>query len=407
MERLLLLILLSTLVVSFLLRVGATLGKFVRRRPEPSIEVKSYCEAPSLPRGSFHIVVAGYKYQEQETGIGFETNVNYLWDLGLTNADIFWYRRVRPEVPLRQEQGPCGMQLHERLVLPNIGRDALPFFNHIIEVWDHPPYALMFTHGHFAKAWHTSCDAVFARSAFVYREWARSVDLPHVKVPGIPKRNHFVTLTSLPQDMNGTREFDAKNWYGGEKKVESTDVKTDTRRRRRLEEEEEVLEDLDEEVLEYEEVEEENVEYKVTKKEDIEDLNCDKVPIKSPCVDFHQRWKYLLDRLPLGSPYKYCCASFIVPWQNIKRFPRKFYEDMLVNVMMDTNYTDACKGRSCFEFIIDRWFGDLGSGRFKNDEVSQFYNEMDGLVHGTLKSPTTVSDPVIQKRMARCLANKA
>jgi len=79
------------------------------------------CETPSLPRGSVHIVVGTYKYNDPEEGIGFDHD-NYLFDLGLTNADIFWYRRVEPEEPLREMEGPCGMRLHERLLLPNYGR---------------------------------------------------------------------------------------------------------------------------------------------------------------------------------------------------------------------------------------------------------------------------------------------
>ena len=70
------------------------------RVPEISPPIPtSTCEEPSLPKGEVHVVIGGYK--EVEAGLAFDDVKNYLWDLELTNADVFWYRRVQSEIPLR------------------------------------------------------------------------------------------------------------------------------------------------------------------------------------------------------------------------------------------------------------------------------------------------------------------
>lgn len=164
--------------------VGQSLQSIVASQETPHI-IGAGCESPSLPRGSVHIVVGGYKYKKPEAGIRFEANHNYLLNLGLTNANIFWYRRVHANEPLRQVQGPCGIQLQERLLLPNHGRDGAALFDHILEIYDKPPpKSIIFLHGHAAHAWHTSCESVFARTTCVSR-FSRKL-LPHEQ----PAQNH-------------------------------------------------------------------------------------------------------------------------------------------------------------------------------------------------------------------------
>ena len=83
----------------------------------PPIPLESMCESPSVPKGKFHIVVGGYNDTEKELTFSGQSEKNYLWDLGLTNADIIWYRRIDPHKPLRRPiEGPCGMTLHEKLL---------------------------------------------------------------------------------------------------------------------------------------------------------------------------------------------------------------------------------------------------------------------------------------------------
>ena len=47
---------------------------------------QSPCEAPALPVGSLHVVIAGHENKTCYT--------HYLWHMGLTNAHVFVYRRV-------------------------------------------------------------------------------------------------------------------------------------------------------------------------------------------------------------------------------------------------------------------------------------------------------------------------
>ena len=74
--------------------------------------------------------------------------------------------------------------------------------------------------------------------------------------------------------------------------------------------------------------------------------------------------------------------------------------------MMDRSYDEQCKGRHCFEFVTNAWFGDHEHHVHSFQELREFYNNMDALVYGTAKSSTVASDAIIVKRMTRCkLAN--
>ena len=99
-----------------------------------------YCETPTLPRKSFHIVVAGYSARTCFR--------HYLWDLGLSNADVFIYRRVQIEEPAKSWQGPCGVRAQEVILGPNHGRDAAAFYDYVLNVYANPPAAFLFLHGH-------------------------------------------------------------------------------------------------------------------------------------------------------------------------------------------------------------------------------------------------------------------
>jgi len=320
------------------------------------------CESPSLPRGSVHIVVASYKYNEQDAGIEFDGN-NYLFDLRLSNADIFWYRRVQPQHVLRQVNGPCGMVLQERILLPNYGREGTAFIDHVLEVYDHPPKTLIFLHGHGAVGWHTSCESVFARSTYVYRDYARKSHATtsqsgtlHFTGNNSTVQNHMMTLTS---SIHGTSDFDAFKWYG-------INVPTAPR--------------VPPEVLAADEIGRAQ---------------------QSPCWLFKQRWNQTLSRLP-SPPFMSCCASFIVQGVRIRRFPRSFYQD-LQSVLTDESQPD--QGRECFEYVVYAWFGDEAD-QFTEQEMQTFYDEADGLVHGRNRSSTAVEpDHGIVNRMERCKAS--
>lgn len=83
------------------------------------INVTNHCEVPSLPRNTgMHIIVGGYR--RKEPGFEMTDKHNYLGDIGVTNADVYWYRRIHPEIPQAEptplgdtEQEGCGMVMHE------------------------------------------------------------------------------------------------------------------------------------------------------------------------------------------------------------------------------------------------------------------------------------------------------
>jgi hypothetical protein len=327
------------------------------------------CESPSLPRGSIHIVVAGYKYNQDDAGIRFGPD-NYLFDLRLTNADIYWYRRVQPQQPLAPPmQGPCGMTLFERLLLPNYGREGAAFINHVLEIYDQPsiPKSIVFLHGHAAASRHTSCDAVFSRSTLVYRDlankrgslWNNSTH-NHFSV-----QNHMMTLTS---SIHGTKHFRPFTWYG-----------MDEPNAPRV---------LPEEVL---------------MADSIGELQ------KTPCWLFQQRWKHIINVTlsPLRQFQSSCCASFLLPGHRIRRFPRAFYQDWL-SVLTDESQPD--QGRECFEYVVYTWFGDEQELLTSEHIIDDFYKAANGLIYyanehnETHVNGRTFVDSTVVNRMTRCKA---
>lgn len=315
------------------------------------------CESPSLPIGSIHIVVASYLYNQMDAGIGFEKEHNYLWDLRLSNADIYWYRRVQPHQPLRRQlNGPCGMMLQERLLLPNYGREGASFVDHVLEVYHNPPKSIIFLHGHAAVGWHTSCESVFSRSTYFYRQVVkesnhesrrRNILNNHNKTV----QNHMMTLTS---SIYGTKDFDAFKWYG----INETNAP--------------------------------NVPPEVVAADESGQVQ------QSPCWKLKQRWKNALAPFTNTMPsFMSCCASFILPGKRIQRFPRAFYQDLL-SALMDESQPD--QGRECFEYVAYQWFADEPE-QFTREDIQQFYKNADGLIHGHNQ------DQDVLNRMERCKAS--
>ncbi|EIE18102.1 hypothetical protein COCSUDRAFT_55034 [Coccomyxa subellipsoidea C-169] len=139
------------------------------------------CESPSLPAGSFHVVVAAYEEKH--------CFKQYLWKLGLTNALVIIYRRVEPERPLGRWHGPCGMVVQEKLLLPNHGKDLSAFHSYVFEYYDNPPLAVLFLHGHGPHAYHTDCHTIVGRARLFYRGLVSPYE------DGAEFARHMVTLT--------------------------------------------------------------------------------------------------------------------------------------------------------------------------------------------------------------------
>lgn len=323
-----------------------------------STNIPYNCETPSLPRGSVHIVVGAYLHKKREGNTAFSDN-NYLFEgIGLTNADIYWYRRLAPEVPLQPTlNGPCGVRLHERLLLPNQGRDGAALLDHILEIYDKPPLFLVFLHGHVALGRDTSCESVMVRPAYVYRAWTNhhQQDLLLLLLQHENKtkstmmtlvRDHMMTLTSSEE---GTRNFDYKEWEG----KGSSDKNMTRFENRRLSSK------------------------------------------TTPCSLFKEKWKNTLAPfLPRNTPFQSCCASFVLPGSRIQRYPKALYED-LQRVQTFQGYPDSSTSRECFEFIIYQLLGDR-DGQFLDQDYQQMYNEADGLLHGRH------SDGIIVNRVEQC-----
>jgi hypothetical protein len=120
------------------------------------------CEMPSLPKNSLHIVIAGYKHRE--------VSEDYSYLFSLSNTEIFHYRRQFATMPLVSYPEICGVVVNERLMLPNIGREAAAFFDYAYEHYDNPPKVIAFLHGHAAISWHTTCNGVYSRLLQSYRD---------------------------------------------------------------------------------------------------------------------------------------------------------------------------------------------------------------------------------------------
>ena len=143
-----------------------------------------YCEVPTLPRNMFHIVISGFA---AKTCFG-----HYLWDLGISNADVFIYRRVELGEPVSSWQGPCGVRAQEVILAPNSGRDGAAFYDYVLHVYRNPPAAVMFLHGHGGLSYHSTCESLFSRAHMYYQSLALS------NYTGLSK--HMMTLTEFGKE---------------------------------------------------------------------------------------------------------------------------------------------------------------------------------------------------------------
>mmetsp|Transcript_17581 Transcript_17581/g.36942 ORF Transcript_17581/g.36942 Transcript_17581/m.36942 type:complete len:387 (-) Transcript_17581:67-1227(-) len=306
---------------------------------EVAAMVDPKCEVPSLQKGKVHVVIAGYKGLDAKNG--FSDRNSYLFDIGLTNADYFWYRRLDAQKPLRHIEGPCGQSFHERLLLPNHGRDASALYDYIVEFYNNLPDILIFMHGHGAQAYHTNCEAIFARTVYYYRAY---VNKNVLRCKGKSVLDHMMTLTSRSTTtINYTH-----TWFG-------------------------------------------NNEFRLSKR------NTD----KNSCKDFiGAKWGHVFKYRDFYSNDS-CCASFIITSDRIQRYPLEFWEDML-HLVRDPTTDDDVFSRICFEFLLATLFYDEVD--FTIDQVSVFYNEADSLIHGKLRNEnSTGPDKRVVDRMKSCL----
>ena len=157
------------------------------------------CISPSLASGLLHVVIASWAM-----------NDNWLElpaSMGLTNAHFFVYRRQFEDVPLRAARGPCGIEVTERLLLPNHGRDAAAFYDYAESQRDSVlPAAVVFIHDHGPKTWHTSCSAFYGRISLYYRKLVAS-----------PELDVMITLTDKPNgEGNVDDQFGGRRLLGPE-----------------------------------------------------------------------------------------------------------------------------------------------------------------------------------------------
>lgn len=123
------------------------------------------CEAPSLPDGAVHVVVSTFNAEADQL-------LPWIWHLGLTNAHIYIYYRVNdPAIPPRFKKVtlPCGMALLPTLLLPNKGREAASFLQHIITHYSNLPKAMMLVHDHGPASRHSLCGPFYRRVRGYYR----------------------------------------------------------------------------------------------------------------------------------------------------------------------------------------------------------------------------------------------
>ena len=254
---------------------------------------KTHCLQPALPRGAFHVVVAGFELHTPHK--------NWLWALGLTNADVFIYRRVKGEnSPLQEEAGACGVRVHERLLLPNKGKEAAAFYDYVAEHYNALPVSLVFLHGHGpSDKSHTPCGSVFSRVRLYYQQLSDasfSGEPPVITLTGRADGSGDVNAWSLdPQHALPSRD------------THSADAG--------------YLASFDPLVT----------------------ANCTQILARhGQLFDdvFFLNWK----------GFQSCCASFIVPGERLRRLPKMLYWDLRRFVLQDP--FDFSTARVCFEDII-------------------------------------------------------
>ena len=257
--------------------------------------VHNSCESPSLPAGSMHIVIAGYEDKNCFT--------HYLWDLGLTNAHVFVYRRLSSERPLAIWRGPCGMTVEEKLLLPNHGRELAAFQSYVTEHYNHPPSSVLFLHGHGPHGWHNDCENIVGRARLFYRGLVPAQE----RTEDADFANHMVALTRFgkQEDPDWMRDLVMDPTLSRESHGDMD---------RRLQE------------------------------------GFTEDSVSASCAALLKRWSVNMTSAGFHSNG----ATFILPWERILRYPKGFYEEALAYAL--ANNSDTWTGRYCFEFAVYAWY---------------------------------------------------
>ncbi|EJK49900.1 hypothetical protein THAOC_31174 [Thalassiosira oceanica] len=329
-----------------------------------------------LPK--YDVIVGGYRYMEDDRQIPLDEN-HYIWNLNLPNSTIYWYRRVKAEIeparmsypgkkPSRISSNPeCiesgKMRLEERVLPANRGRDAAALIDHILQIYDDgnsssfPDY-LLFLHGHVAHGYHTSCEAVFARTATQYKYAQKHVlgNVQNVTDPTSILADHMTTLTSAQTDLEPQRSI--RGYTIPEKGSDTTNLRLDYKARLNKE-----FEFGGDSLLGFDtkEVDEYSVDNTMT------------------CQSFYEKWIGALNETDKKTrrQWRSCCASFVFPAKRILRLPKSFWED-LMKVHMRPTDQDKYRGRFCFEQLIYTLLGDQVDDVNKNvynAALEGFYEE--------------------------------
>ena len=98
--------------------------------------------------------------------------VPWIWNLGLSGAEIWIYHRLEDSDPrlataaatLKSfEPYPCGSTVRLQQLLPNKGREAAVYLSHVVRHYDTLPQGLVLVHDHGPAARHSLCGPFFRR----------------------------------------------------------------------------------------------------------------------------------------------------------------------------------------------------------------------------------------------------
>ncbi|KAG2446803.1 hypothetical protein HYH02_008363 [Chlamydomonas schloesseri] len=98
--------------------------------------------------------------------------VPWIWNLGLSGAEIWIYHRLEESDPrlvaaaatLKSfEPYPCGSTVRLQQLLPNKGREAAVYLSHVVRHYDSLPQGLVLVHDHGPAARHSLCGPFFRR----------------------------------------------------------------------------------------------------------------------------------------------------------------------------------------------------------------------------------------------------
>ena len=310
------------------------------------------CEAPALPPGEFTVVVAAHKFVADTSAI---SELSHLADLGLTNAHFEWYRRdpKAARMPARQWTMACNMAASERVLPVDRGQEAAAFWDFAARRGGDPPLVVAFVHGHGGIAFHTSCRALFSRSAYYYREVAQAHRAPGAHRAAV--LDSMLTLTDSPEG----HASDPFSWHGDRARGghgTTNETEAGARMQALIESPSNVLkQDLP----------------RLGQEKDWEDdMELDRADASSPkhqqageaalrastkrCDDILNAHGVMRRTPPpLGS----CCASFVMPGERLRRYPVRMYEALL-NFTLAEDGDDAAAARACFELMVWHLFGD-------------------------------------------------